>query len=127
SDRTEWSLYSLRLGCLADRGRHERSSWLKSDLTEQETTDSTSWGIAITMCFSTLSVITGLNFGIRTISQTAFLLGNCLPLTVFFLDAAWYLLNVRVQSLVSPSALHRDWLLLRCFPGVVYAIAAVSM
>ena len=101
-----WSLYLLGLGCLADRGRHERLGWLKSDLAEQETTDSTSWCIAIITCFATLSVIPGLNFGIKTISQTAVLVGNSLPLTVFFLDAAWILLNVMVQSLVSPSALH---------------------
>ncbi|CAE8656190.1 unnamed protein product [Polarella glacialis] len=86
-----------------------------SDLTEQETTDSTNWCIASITCFATLSVIPGLNFGIKTISQTAVLVGNSLPLTVFFLDAAWILLNVMVQSLVSPSAHHRDWLLLRCF------------
>ncbi|CAE8719084.1 unnamed protein product [Polarella glacialis] len=77
----------------------QRLSWLNSDLTEQGITDSTSWCIAIITCFATLSVISGLDYGIKTISQTAFLLGNFLLLTVFFLDAPWYLLNVMVQSL----------------------------
>lgn len=90
---------SLGLGAKQIMGGMQRLNWLKSDLTEQETTDSTSWCIAIITCFATLSVISGLNYGIKTVSQTAFLLGNFLLLTVFFLDAPWYRLNVMVQSL----------------------------
>ncbi|CAE8602476.1 unnamed protein product [Polarella glacialis] len=90
---------SLGLGAKQIVGGMQRLSWLNSDLTEQGITDSTSWCIAIITCFATLSVISGLDYGIKTISQTAFLLGNFLLLTVFFLDAPWYLLNVMVQSL----------------------------
>ncbi|CAE8643079.1 unnamed protein product [Polarella glacialis] len=90
---------SLGLGAKQIVGGMQRLSWLKSDLTEQDLTDSTSWCIAIITCFATLSVISGLNYGIKTLSQTAFLLGNFLLLTVVFLDGPWYLLNVMVQSL----------------------------
>jgi len=51
----------------------------------------------ITLC-ATGSVALGLDYGIKTISQTSFILGNFLLLVVFSLDEPWYLLNVIVQS-----------------------------
>jgi len=76
----------------------QRLEILDSDLDENGLVASETWTIIIVTCFATLSVISGLNYGIKTLSQTAFILGNFILLTVFFLDEPWYLLNLMVQS-----------------------------
>ena len=51
----------------------------------------------ITIC-ATLSVVAGLEFGIKTVSYAAFMCGNLLMMVVFALDEPWYILNVIVQT-----------------------------
>jgi len=77
----------------------QRLEILDKDMTEDGFTNSETWTIVVVTSFATLSVVSGLNYGIKTLSQTAFLLGNFIMLTVFFLDSPWYLLNLMVQSL----------------------------
>jgi len=77
----------------------QRLEVLDADLDENGFVQSETWTIVIVTGFATLSVISGLNYGIKTLSQTAFVLGNFILLIVFFLDEPWYLLNLMVQSL----------------------------
>lgn len=56
----------------------------------------TIWGV--TAC-ATLSVISGLKFGIRRLSELCFGIGMILMLIVLFFDDTWYLLNLYVQSI----------------------------
>ena len=51
----------------------------------------------ITLC-ATASVVAGLEFGIKSVSYAAFMLGNFLMMVVFSLDEPWYILNVIVQT-----------------------------
>merc|ERR550532_1694121 len=89
---------SLGLGAKQIVGGMQRLELLDSDLDEKGLTDASTWAIAIITGCATLSVVSGLNYGIKTLSQTAFILGNFMLCTVFFLDAPWYMLNVMVQS-----------------------------
>jgi len=77
----------------------QRLEILDADMDEDGFTNCETWTIAIVTGFATLSVVSGLNYGVKFLSQTAFLLGNFILLTVFVLDAPWYLLNLMVQSL----------------------------
>ena len=47
---------------------------------------------------ATISVVSGLNYGIKRLSQLAFGMGAFLQVTVFALDNPWYLLNVMCQT-----------------------------
>merc|ERR1712217_366975 len=89
---------SLGLGAKQIVVGMQRLELLDKDLDENGLVASETWTIIIVTCFATLSVISGLNYGIKTLSQTAFILGNFILLTVFFLDEPWYLLNLMVQS-----------------------------
>lgn len=51
----------------------------------------------ITFC-ATISVVTGVNYGIKILSQVAFGSGMVLWCVVFILDDTWYLLNLMVQA-----------------------------
>jgi choline-glycine betaine transporter len=90
---------SLGLGAKQIVAGLQRLEWLDGDLDEKGLANAASVAIVIITGCATLSVVSGLNYGIKTLSQTAFILGNFLLCTVFFLDAPWYLLNVMVQSL----------------------------
>lgn len=48
---------------------------------------------------ATISVLTGLNYGIKFLSQFTFILGLFLCLMILFLDNTWFLLNSFVQSI----------------------------
>lgn len=77
----------------------QRLGFLSGELTDDELTNTAGWIIAIITVCTTGSVVAGLDFGIKSFSYAAFMLGNCLLLAVFFLDETWYILNVLVGSL----------------------------
>ena len=54
--------------------------------------------IAIITLIASISVVTGLDKGLKTISQVTFGLGNLLLLSLVYLDNTWYLINSYVQS-----------------------------
>jgi len=54
--------------------------------------------IALVTLVATLSVLSGLNNGIKTLSKVAFTLGAVAMLTVLFADNTFYILNIVVQS-----------------------------
>ena len=76
-----------------------RLGWLPAELTEDELTTSACWIIGIVTVCATASVVAGLEFGIKSVSYVAFMLGNFLILVVFCLDETWYILNVLVSTL----------------------------
>lgn len=55
--------------------------------------------ICIITFAATVSVVTGLDKGLKTFSQITFFMGNLLLLSLLYLDNTWYLLNSYVQSL----------------------------
>jgi len=55
--------------------------------------------IALITLVATTSVVTGLDKGLKTISQITFGLGNLLLFSLVYLDNTWYLLNTYVQSI----------------------------
>ena len=59
-------------------------------------TVTTIWIITL---IATVSVVTGLNHGIKALSLIAFCLGNLLLVMLLFTDDTWFLLNSYVQSL----------------------------
>ncbi|CAE7719937.1 IGHMBP2, partial [Symbiodinium sp. CCMP2456] len=89
---------SLGLGARQIVGGLQRLEWLDGDLTEDEKTNTAAAVIAIITICATLSVVAGLEFGIKTVSYSAFMCGNVLMMVVFALDEPWYILNVIVQS-----------------------------
>eukprot|EP00929_Paragymnodinium_shiwhaense_P015593 TRINITY_DN1236_c0_g2_i4.p1 TRINITY_DN1236_c0_g2~~TRINITY_DN1236_c0_g2_i4.p1 ORF type:complete len:857 (+),score=202.27 TRINITY_DN1236_c0_g2_i4:83-2572(+) len=76
----------------------KRLDIVETDMTEDETANTAAAVIAVITCCATLSVVCGVNYGIKTCSQVAFALGNFLLLTVFVLDEPWYILNLITQS-----------------------------
>jgi len=67
-------------------------------LSESGLTNSRVILIAIITCMATISVISGLETGIKLLSQIAFSSGMVLWCIVFVLDDTWYFLNLMVQS-----------------------------
>eukprot|EP00854_Cymbomonas_tetramitiformis_P017014 gene17014-20227_t len=64
--------------------------------------DDTDWQVALIWIITpaaTLSVISGVNYGIKTISELCFIMGCFLILAIFFLDNSWFILNSLVQSI----------------------------
>jgi len=89
---------SLGLGARQIVGGLQRLEWLDGTLTEDELTNTAAVVIAIITICATLSVVAGLEFGIKTVSYAAFMCGNVLMMVVFALDEPWYILNVIVQT-----------------------------
>jgi choline-glycine betaine transporter len=54
--------------------------------------------IGIVTLLATVSVLTGLDRGIKTLSKLAFSLGAIVMISVLYADNSWYLLNVMVQT-----------------------------
>ena len=54
--------------------------------------------ICVITAIATISVVTGLDKGLKTISQVTFGLGNLLLFSLVYLDNTWYLINSYVQS-----------------------------
>lgn len=90
---------SLGLGARQIVAGCQRLGWLNGDLTDDDLTASACWIIGVITVCATASVVAGLEFGIKSVSYTAFMLGNFLILVVFCLDETWYILNVLVSSL----------------------------
>ena len=90
---------SLGLGARQIVAGCQRLEWLNGDLSDNELTASACWIIGVITVCATASVVAGLDFGIKSVSYTAFMLGNFLILVVFCLDETWYILNVLVSSL----------------------------
>merc|ERR550532_1111309 len=76
----------------------QRLEWTEGGMSEDDKVDAASWTIAVITLFATASVVSGLNVGIKWLSQMGFVLGNFLLCVVFFLDSPWYILNVIVQT-----------------------------
>jgi len=55
--------------------------------------------ITLITLVATISVVTGLDKGLKTISQITFGLGNLLLFSLVYLDNTWYLINCYVQSI----------------------------
>ncbi|CAE7583152.1 unnamed protein product [Symbiodinium natans] len=89
---------SLGLGARQIVGGMQRLEWLEGTLTEDQLTNTAAWLIAVITLLATASVVAGLDFGIKTVSYTAFMLGNFLMVVIFSLDEPWYILNVIVQA-----------------------------
>ena len=104
---TLWPLWTIVAGLTTSLGLGtrqivtgcQRLGFLSGELTDDELTYTAGWIIAIITVCTTGSVVAGLDFGIKSFSYAAFMLGNCLLLAVFFLDETWYILNVLVGSL----------------------------
>jgi len=90
---------SLGMGAKQIVGGMQRLEILDGDLSEDEVTNASCITVAVITVFATFSVVSGLDIGIKTLSQAAFLMGNFLLLVVLFLDKTWFILNVMVQSL----------------------------
>jgi len=89
---------SLGLGASQILAGLMRLGVVDADSNEEEQTNVMSYICAAITIFATASVVCGLDYGIKTVSQTAFIMGNFLLVVVFCLDEPWYLLNVIVQS-----------------------------
>lgn len=90
---------SLGLGAKQTVDGMQRLGWLPPDMNEDETTRAAVITVVMVTGVATISVVSGVNYGVKTLSQTAFILGNFLLCSVFFMDNPWYLLNSMVQSL----------------------------
>jgi choline-glycine betaine transporter len=63
---------------------------------------SKNWKVAIICVITataTFSVVTGIDKGLKTLSQITFFLGNLLLFSLVYLDNTWFLLNSYVQSM----------------------------
>jgi choline-glycine betaine transporter len=89
---------SLGLGASQIVAGMQRLEWLDSDLDADGISKCACFVTGVITLLATISVVCGMDRGIKTCSQVAFVLGNFLLGTVFFLDAPWYILNVMVQS-----------------------------
>eukprot|EP00929_Paragymnodinium_shiwhaense_P015586 TRINITY_DN1236_c0_g1_i3.p1 TRINITY_DN1236_c0_g1~~TRINITY_DN1236_c0_g1_i3.p1 ORF type:complete len:806 (+),score=169.91 TRINITY_DN1236_c0_g1_i3:159-2576(+) len=89
---------SLGMGATQLVTGFKRLGWVDSEMDEDETTKTAAIVIGVITLCATLSVVCGLDTGIKTVSQTAFGLGNILLVVVFVLDEPWYLCNLIVQS-----------------------------
>ena len=55
--------------------------------------------ITLITLMATITVVTGLDKGLKSISQITFGLGNLLLFSLVYLDNTWYLINCYVQSI----------------------------
>eukprot|EP00933_Yihiella_yeosuensis_P072197 TRINITY_DN80523_c0_g1_i1.p1 TRINITY_DN80523_c0_g1~~TRINITY_DN80523_c0_g1_i1.p1 ORF type:complete len:845 (-),score=145.11 TRINITY_DN80523_c0_g1_i1:92-2626(-) len=90
---------SLGLGASQIVAGMQRLEWLDTDLDEKGISNCSCAVTGIITLFATISVICGLDYGIKTMSQTAFIMGNFILVTVLCLDQPWYIFNVMVQSI----------------------------
>eukprot|EP00438_Fugacium_kawagutii_P010746 Skav218262 [mRNA] locus=scaffold2035:159554:161545:- [translate_table: standard] len=86
---------SLGLGAKQIVEGCQRLGWIN----DQDPLTACCWIIGVITAAATLSVVAGLEVGIKSVSYAAFMLGNFLILVVFCLDETWYLLNVLVSTL----------------------------
>ena len=63
-------------------------------LTEVQVTEVRAAVIWVITAIATVSVISGIGYGIKFLSQLAFIMGTFLLLMVFFMDDTWFFLNL---------------------------------
>jgi len=89
---------SLGLGAIQAVSGFQYLGWVDDDITDDEASriqNITIWGITM---IATISVMSGLSAGIKTLSFVAFLLGCLLMFLVFVMDDTKYMLNLQVQE-----------------------------
>lgn len=89
---------SLGLGAIQISTGLQRIGWVDDDLTADEKVDVQTATIWIITLIATVSVMTGLDVGIKYLSITAFSLGMVLTFAIFIMDRSNYLLNLMVQT-----------------------------
>mmetsp|Transcript_51847 Transcript_51847/g.160872 ORF Transcript_51847/g.160872 Transcript_51847/m.160872 type:complete len:792 (+) Transcript_51847:68-2443(+) len=90
---------SLGLGAKQCVAGMQRLEWLSSSMSEDDITLASVITVIVVTCVATLSVVSGVKYGVKTLSLVAFFLGNFLMCSVFFMDDPWFLLNSMTQSL----------------------------
>jgi choline-glycine betaine transporter len=89
---------SLGLGAIQISTGLQRIGWVDPDLTADEKVNVQTATIWIITCIATISVMTGLDVGIKYLSIFAFSLGMILTFVIFIMDRSNYLLNLMVQT-----------------------------
>jgi choline-glycine betaine transporter len=89
---------SLGLGAIQISTGLQRIGWVADDLTDDEKIDVQTATIWIITLIATLSVMTGLDVGIKYLSIFAFSLGMILTFVIFMMDRSSYILNLMVQT-----------------------------
>ena len=92
---------SLALGAQQIVADMQRLEILNSDLDEECLPYAATWCIVIITTCATASVITGINFGIKHVSLSAFILDNFLLCVCIFLDMQWIM-----QALIVSQTTH---------------------
>jgi choline-glycine betaine transporter len=89
---------SLGLGAIQISTGLQRIGWVDDDLTADEKVDVQTATIWIITLIATISVMTGLDVGIKYLSIFAFSLGMILTFVIFIMDKSSYILNLMVQT-----------------------------
>jgi choline-glycine betaine transporter len=89
---------SLGLGAIQICTGLQRIGWVDDDLTDQERIDVQTATIWIITLIATISVMSGLDLGIKYLSLFAFSLGMILTFVIFVMDRSNYLLNLMTQT-----------------------------
>lgn len=90
---------SLGLGAAQISTGAKRMGWMEEDTSGDELTDKNViiiWSITI---IATISVVSGLSFGIKLLSQVGFGLGLALLFLVLVMEKTWFLFNLHVQTI----------------------------
>jgi choline-glycine betaine transporter len=89
---------SLGLGAIQISTGLQRIGWVDDDLTADEKVDVQTATIWIITIIATISVMTGLDVGIKYLSIFAFSLGMVLTFAIFLMDRSTYIINLMVQT-----------------------------
>lgn len=89
---------SLGLGAMQIMAGMQRVGWLDLELTESERNNGLVAIIWVITIFATASVVSGLEVGIKHLSNLAFYLGQTLLFWIFAMENSAYILNMFVQS-----------------------------
>jgi choline-glycine betaine transporter len=89
---------SLGLGAIQISAGLQRLGWVDPDLDADGKTDVQTAIIWVVTCIATISVMTGLDVGIKYLSMFAFCLGMLLTFIIFIMDRTNFLLNLMVQT-----------------------------
>ena len=90
---------SLGLGAMQIAAGLQRIGWVDKGLSGDEMTDVQTAIIWIVTVIATISVMTGLDVGIKYLSMFAFCLGMILTFVIMIMDRTNYLLNLMVQTI----------------------------
>jgi choline-glycine betaine transporter len=89
---------SLGLGAIQICTGLQRIGWVDDDLTADEKVNVQTATIWIITLIATISVMTGLDVGIKYLSIFAFSLGMILTFAIFIMDRSNYILNLMIQT-----------------------------